>query len=166
MLRKQPILNFVRQNFKTLQLLFFGLHITIQETAMKRQNFHIGSFLIGLLAGGILLVLLALAMPLRTDTQAVQLLQAKSQQFNSTANRSLDKTWSQIRSEVSINRQKIARDVNQTFNKEFHGIVVSLHSPSLLPCTWFSWLDKQSVHLATLVGIHASLWNPPFCSTK
>ena len=133
---------------------------------MKRKNFHIGSFLIGLLAGGILLILLALAMPLRTDTQTVQLLHTKSQQFNLTTNRSLDKTWSQIRSEVSSTRQKIVRDVSQTFNKEFHGMLVSLKSPSLLPCTWFSWLDKQSVQLASLVGIHASLWNPPFCSTK
>ncbi len=133
---------------------------------MKRQNFHIGSFLIGLLAGGILLVLLALAMPLRTDTQTVQLLHTRTQQFNLTTNRSLDKTWSQLRSEASNTRQKIVRDVSQTFNKEFHGIVGSLHSPSLLPCTWFTWLDQQSVHLASLVGIHASLWNPPFCSTK
>jgi hypothetical protein len=133
---------------------------------MKRKNFHIGFFLYGLLAGGILLILLALAMPLRTDTQTVQLLHAKSQQFNLTTNRSLDKTWSQIRSEVSITRQKIVRDVSLTYNKEFHGMLVSLYNPSLLPCTWFTWLDRQSEHLASLVGIHASSWNPPFCATK
>ena len=133
---------------------------------MKRQNFHIGSFLIGLLAGGILLVLLALAMPLRTETQTVQLLHTTSQQFNLTTNRSLEKTWSQIRSEISINPQKIVRDVSQTINKEFHGIVASLHSPSILPCTWFTWLDQQTVRLVSSAGIHARLWNPPFCSPK
>jgi hypothetical protein len=138
----------------------------MQETAMKKQKFHIGSFLIGLLVGGVLLILVAMLLPLRTGTQTIQSLHITSRQFNASSTNSLEKTWSKLRSEISIDRQKVVGAVNQIFNKDFHGIVATVHNPSLQPCTWLDWLDRQFVHLTSLVGIHARVWTPSFCTSK
>lgn len=131
---------------------------------MKTQNIHIGSLIIGLLAGVVILLVVALSQPLRNETQTSQLLRNDTRQVQLTTTRGVDKTWAQFRSELSLNWQKTVRYISQNFNKNVSKIGSSLHSSALQPCVWVSWLDRQMAHLATLVNLHTGLFNPPACN--
>lgn len=125
---------------------------------MKTQNAHLGSFLIGLLAGSLVLLLLALSQPLRTETQTSLLLRNDTRQFPLTISRSVSKTWSQVRSDVNLNWLKIVRDIKQTSHKDFAGFVSSIQ-----PCVWMGRIDLQIMHLAELMHFHIGTLNPPSC---
>jgi len=132
---------------------------------MKKQTFHIGSFVLGLLAGGVILMLLALSQPLHTETQTSQLLRNESRQIQTSTSRNVNKTWLQVRVDLSTIWQSTLRDVSQSLGKDFTRVKASLHSSSLQPCTWLAWLDQQLVHLADLVKIHSFALKPPVCSS-
>jgi hypothetical protein len=136
----------------------------VQEAVMKTQNIHIGSFVIGLLAGGAILLMLALSQPLRTETQTSQQLRNDTRQFQVTTTRSFDKNWAQFRTGFTRDWQKTVRSISQSFNKDIARIGSSLHSSNLQPCVWSAWLDRQLSHLAALMNIHSGLLNPPACS--
>jgi hypothetical protein len=132
---------------------------------MRKKSLHIGSFLIGLLAGVVILMCLALSQPLHTETQTSQLLRRESRQIQVTSTDSVDKTWLQVRSELSAGWQKIAENASQSFHKDFARVSAGLHGASFQPCTWFAWLDRQFVHFAATVHIHTGLGSPPVCSS-
>jgi gas vesicle protein len=132
---------------------------------MRKQHFNFGSFIVGLLAGGVVLMLLALSQPLRTETQTSQLVRNKTQQIQATTTHKVEVILSQVRLELSSGWQKTVRDISQSLRKDFAKVGSGLQ-PTLQPCVWFAWLDKELVHLASLAGIHSSLWNPPFCSFR
>jgi hypothetical protein len=136
----------------------------VQEVVMKTQNIHIGSLLIGLLAGGVILLVLALSQPLRTETRTSQLLRNDSTQFQVTTSRSFGKTWAHFRSGFASDWQKTIRNISQTFNKDIGRIGSSLHGSAFHPCVWVSWLDRQIAHMAALVNLHTGLLNLPACS--
>jgi gas vesicle protein len=130
---------------------------------MKTQNIHIGSLLIGLLAGGVILLVLALSQPLRAETRTSQLLRNDSRQFQVTTSRSFGKTWAQFRSGFALDWQKTVRSISQTINKNVGRIGSSLHGSAFQPCFWVSWLDQQIAHLAAPLNLHTGLLNPPAC---
>jgi gas vesicle protein len=131
---------------------------------MKTQNIHIGSFVIGLLVGGVILVVLALSQPLRDETRTSQLLRNDTRQVQVTTSRSFDKTWVQFRSELNLNWQKTVRYISQNFNKDISRIGSNLHSSAFQQCVWSVWLNRQIAHLAALVNLHTGMMNPPACS--
>jgi hypothetical protein len=132
--------------------------LTFQEAVMKTQNIHIGSFLIGLLAGSVILLALALSQPLQAETQTSQRLRNESRQIQVSTSRSFGKTWSQIRAELTLNGQRTVLDIRQSINKDLGRI-----GSNFQPCVWLGWLDRQIVNLAARVNIHLGFLNPPAC---
>ena len=132
---------------------------------MKKQTIQIGSFVLGLLAGGVILMLLALSQPLHTETQTSQLLRKESRQIQTSTSRNVNQTWQQVRVDLSTAWQSTFREVSQSLGKDFTRVKASLHSSSLQPCIWLAWLDQQLVHLAAKVNIHSVTLKPPVCSS-
>jgi gas vesicle protein len=130
---------------------------------MKTQNIHIGSLIIGLLAGAVILLVVALSQPLRNETRTSQLIRNDTHQVQVTTTRGVDKTWAQFRSELNLDWHKMVQYISQNFNKYVSKIGSSLHSSALQPCVWLGWLDRQMAHLATLVNLHTGYLNPPTC---
>ena len=80
---------------------------------MKKHGFHVGSFLIGLLAGAIVLVTLAMSVPPRTETQTNALLQNKTDQIQVSATQSVKKVSVQVQDELSAFHQHVLQPVSR-----------------------------------------------------
>ena len=130
---------------------------------MKKHGFHVGSFLIGLLAGAIVLVTLAMSVPPRTETQTNALLQNKTDQIQVSATQSVHKAMAWVQGALSTFRQHILQPVSRWFSQGWERVVASIHPTASPACSVLAWAGQARTNFLALLGIHSQPWKLPGC---
>jgi gas vesicle protein len=131
---------------------------------MKKQSFHVGSFLIGLLVGAVVLVSLAVSASPQSEAKTNDLLRKKTGQFEVSATQSVKKVTIQVQDEIPAFFQRNFQSVSRWFSQTWKGLTTSVHASASPICSGLSWLNQAQEHFLAQLGIHSQPWRLQSCA--
>jgi gas vesicle protein len=131
---------------------------------MKKQSFHVGSFLIGLLVGAVVLVSLAVSASPQSEAKTNDLLRKKTGQFEVSATQSVKKVTIQVQDEIPAFFQRNFQSVSRWFSQTWKGLTTSVHASASPFCSGQSWLNQAQEHFLAQLGIHSQPWRLQSCA--
>lgn len=136
-----------------------------KESVIKMQGLHPGSFLTGLVAGVIILILLALSLPPQSELRTNNQLRKTTEQLQVSATQSVRKIRLQIQGDLAAFQKGTLLPISRWFSQGWKGVAALLHTntPS---CGWLTWLDQARIGFLNLLGVHPQPWNFLGCTLK
>jgi gas vesicle protein len=122
---------------------------------MKKNKFHFGSFLLGLLIGLIVLALLAVSLPPQSKAQTNNLLQKETGQVQASANQDAKKISAQVQNILSSFSRQFVQPVSRWFTLQWKNLVAAMHAQASPTCSVLTWLNQARAHFLALLGIQS-----------
>jgi hypothetical protein len=136
---------------------------------MNTRYFHTGSFLIGLLAGVIVVIVVSLNNPAFSSFITQQGFTGKSDQLVVNSEKNLEKAWNQTQTEFNTLKTQLENKVIEPFrvwfNKNWNGAGATIRNSRSLICTQEGWLNRISGEIRSWLHIQAKVSIRPGCAS-
>ncbi len=132
---------------------------------MKTQVLHPRSFLIGLVAGVIILILLAISIPPQSELRANNQLRKTTEQLQVSATQNVRMIRLQIQGDLAAFQKGTLLPISHWFSQGWKGVAALLHTNSR-SCGWLTWLDQARIGFLNLFDVHPQPWNFLGCTLK